>query len=554
MRRTGIWMSVVVAVVVLAGAARGQWSPSSGQWGKTETRDLRVMTWNVQDALCTTQPKVEGFNSWCALARIVAVLKPDVLVLQECGDNSGNGTGSGVDSVANLTTVMNLFVNGGTDPFLGGAVTSYVRLYAPTVSLPYVYVADQTDGFNRNVVLSRYPFTDLNGDTRTSVSTFFVSADLYVPSGGNAGIRGFVFSEIDLPDGQYAGDVVVGTCHLKSGGASGDLAERLIASQRTAYYIDYLFNGGGGSTPDPRARIADAPAATRVLTAETPVIWGGDFNEDENTNGRNGPAWWMTKAATDGGTDGTDRDRSDSRFDDSRDPLNANNTTNRYTQGSSKLDYLCWQDSVAALRRSFVFVASTAAAAAVPAELATFSSPSGAGILASDHRPVVADFVLPVPATPPGAFSLISPADGAVGVSLDPVLSWSASSGATSYTAVVSLSPTLSPAVWTASGLGSTSVQVPGGVLSTCGTYYWGVVASGPGGNRASSPASRVFQTPIPADFNGDGFLDFFDFDEFVDCFEGVVCPPGGTADFDGDGFVDFFDFDAFVIAFDQGC
>mgnify|MGYP002783739173 FL=1 len=57
-----------------------------------------------------------------------------------------------------------------------------------------------------------------------------------------------------------------------------------------------------------------------------------------------------------------------------------------------------------------------------------------------------------------------------------------------------------------------------------------------------------------PADFNGDGFLDFFDFIDFSDCFEGVVCPPGKTADFDGDGFVDFFDYSAFIDAFETGC
>jgi murein tripeptide amidase MpaA len=55
---------------------------------------------------------------------------------------------------------------------------------------------------------------------------------------------------------------------------------------------------------------------------------------------------------------------------------------------------------------------------------------------------------------------------------------------------------------------------------------------------------------PNPADFNGDGFVDFFDFDDFVTCFEGGACPPGKSADFNNDGFVDFFDFDDFVIAF----
>ncbi len=55
------------------------------------------------------------------------------------------------------------------------------------------------------------------------------------------------------------------------------------------------------------------------------------------------------------------------------------------------------------------------------------------------------------------------------------------------------------------------------------------------------------------ADFNDDGFLDFFDYDEFVECFETGACGLG-TPDFNGDGFVDFFDYDDFVLAFETGC
>jgi T5SS/PEP-CTERM-associated repeat protein len=55
-------------------------------------------------------------------------------------------------------------------------------------------------------------------------------------------------------------------------------------------------------------------------------------------------------------------------------------------------------------------------------------------------------------------------------------------------------------------------------------------------------------------DFNSDGFVDFFDYDGFAACFEGVFCAPGATADYNGDGFVDFFDYDDFVRAFEQGC
>ncbi len=54
-----------------------------------------------------------------------------------------------------------------------------------------------------------------------------------------------------------------------------------------------------------------------------------------------------------------------------------------------------------------------------------------------------------------------------------------------------------------------------------------------------------------PADFDGDGTVDFFDYDAFVVCFEDPTCT---GADFDGDGTTDFFDYDAFVVAFETPC
>jgi hypothetical protein len=55
-------------------------------------------------------------------------------------------------------------------------------------------------------------------------------------------------------------------------------------------------------------------------------------------------------------------------------------------------------------------------------------------------------------------------------------------------------------------------------------------------------------------DFNGDGFTDFFDLDDFLACFEGASCPTFADSDFNADGFTDFFDFDDFVAAFERGC
>jgi hypothetical protein len=55
------------------------------------------------------------------------------------------------------------------------------------------------------------------------------------------------------------------------------------------------------------------------------------------------------------------------------------------------------------------------------------------------------------------------------------------------------------------------------------------------------------------ADFNGDNFVDFFDYDDYVACFENGCGDGGLGADFNDDGFVDFFDYDDFVFAF-EGC
>lgn len=53
-----------------------------------------------------------------------------------------------------------------------------------------------------------------------------------------------------------------------------------------------------------------------------------------------------------------------------------------------------------------------------------------------------------------------------------------------------------------------------------------------------------------PADFNGDDFLDFFDYGDFVAAFEAG----DPRADFNHDDFLDFFDYGDFVAAFEAGC
>jgi len=279
--------ALCAAVLTLSPLATAQWNPPTGQWGKIDAADLRVMTWNVQDGICTTQPKTEGSNSWCAIARVIAALKPDVLILQETGDNSGNGTGSGLDTVAELALVVNYLLHGGNDSFNGNAaITAWVRKYAASYDLPYVFVSTENDGFNRNIILSRYPFADQNGDTKATMSDIpTVAAGSAWAPGGDGGIRGFMFAEIDLPNVTYLGNAVVGNAHLKSGGATSDHDQRIVAAQNVGYVIQYWYNGNGGATPDPASRIFDSPVATSVLAANTPVILGGDWNEDEVKSG-----------------------------------------------------------------------------------------------------------------------------------------------------------------------------------------------------------------------------------------------------------------------------
>ncbi len=543
--RTAVACPLVLALTLLAGNASAQWNPAAGQWGKSNPTDVRIMTWNIQDGICRTNNKVEDLNDWSALARIIATLKPDILVLQECGDNAGEGTGSGVDSVSQLTTVVGYLFDGGVDSFKGNTpITSWVKKYDPSYDLNNVFVSTATDNFNRNIIISRWPFQDLNGDGQATISNFAMDADLYAP-GGTGGIRGMMWAEINLPDANYAGNIVMGTIHLKSGGAAADLQERLDAGKNIAYYIDYFFNGGGTSTPDPRNKIFDA-GATSILNSNTFAIWGGDCNEDENTNGRDGPVRWMTAAQTLGGTDGTDRDRTDSTYDDARDPF----TNSRNTQSSSKLDYLMWQDSIATPRRAFIFNSASIGSNTFPPECIGYTgSPSLVSSFAADHRPVIVDMIVPAAVQPPGAFSLTAPADGTLGASLTPTLSWTSSTGATSYTVKVSADPSLSSPIWTTSTAG-TSVNVPASTLVTCSEYYWGVTASNTAGSVNSSPFSAYFETFRPADFDQSGFVDIEDYDAFVQAFE----LGGDDADFDHSGFVDIEDFDAFVDAFEAGC
>ena len=400
-RSTLLFFSTPALSILLAGSAPAQFNPELGWWRKRDPSFVRVATWNIEDNIRTGESKVEGNTNWHAIVTIVASLRPDILLFQEAGDNGV------VDTVADLNTVFDLFFHGGTDPFLGGEVNSYVQKYAPGYDLPHVFVSLTHDSFNRNVILSRFPFSDLNGDGISQYyfphPDFYNTADGYAPGtgfgSGNPILRGLQMAEIDLPDSRYLGDLVVMNCHLRSGGSSQALNERLAAGKNIAYLIDYWYGGAGTGIPDPNGAILELgpPEPTKVLDPLTPVILGGDLNEDESTNFRKGPAEWIANAEfVDPFPDGPDRDRSDSTYDLA---VNYCNPTDDATQGNnSTLDYIIWQDSIAISDLEFVFHAGwidIGCNSGFPPELLNFPIPANASIRASDHRPVVVDLRLP---------------------------------------------------------------------------------------------------------------------------------------------------------------
>ncbi len=76
-------------------------------------------------------------------------------------------------------------------------------------------------------------------------------------------------------------------------------------------------------------------------------------------------------------------------------------------------------------------------------------------------------------------------------------------------------------------------------------------------GWRDIDPVDEPNDPGVPVcapDFNLDGFLDFFDYADFVTCYEGAGCPRGRDADYNLDNFVDFFDYTQFVEDFEHGC
>jgi hypothetical protein len=65
---------------------------------------------------------------------------------------------------------------------------------------------------------------------------------------------------------------------------------------------------------------------------------------------------------------------------------------------------------------------------------------------------------------------------------------------------------------------------------------------------------NNIWQGPCPADYNGDGFVDGIDYDQFNNDFESTDPIQQRHADYNYDGFVDGIDYDQFNNDFEAGC
>lgn len=125
----------------------------------------------------------------------------------------------------------------------------------------------------------------------------------------------------------------------------------------------------------------------------------------------------------------------------------------------------------------------------------------GGGILVNGYLPWFGQFV------PPNPFALASPADGALGVGVEPSLDWEPAGFTQTYSVAVATDPNMLDEVFTQTGLAPvlTEFLLPPGTLEPNTTYYWTVTATNSNGATTPDAGPFAFTTKIPADITGDG-------------------------------------------------
>ncbi len=173
-------------------------------------------------------------------------------------------------------------------------------------------------------------------------------------------------------------------------------------------------------------------------------------------------------------------------------------------------------------------------------------------------NPDIASFTVVSPAPTPGPFSLLLPTAGATDVGLTPLIDWSDSANALSYTLTIDTDAAFTPPATYTVAVGASQHQLPSGVLQNGATYFWKVTADNLNGSTPSTPVSRSF-TVVPAppacggDANGDLVVDGADLSVLLTMF-GQATTPGNGADFNSDGVVNGADLSILLSRFGISC
>jgi hypothetical protein len=97
-----------------------------------------------------------------------------------------------------------------------------------------------------------------------------------------------------------------------------------------------------------------------------------------------------------------------------------------------------------------------------------------------------------VSTTAPGAFSLSTPADGAIGVGTTPALTWTPSTIAADYRVQIDTTGTFTGTLVVNAVVGSMTYTfgVPAGTLTPGTMYFWRVIAENIYGQAIAGPSS----------------------------------------------------------------
>lgn len=157
-------------------------------------------------------------------------------------------------------------------------------------------------------------------------------------------------------------------------------------------------------------------------------------------------------------------------------------------------------------------------------------------------RTTSASATLTVTPPPPGGFTLLSPAPGAVQVPTNSSFDWDDAAGAVYYRFVLDNNGDFSSPLIDISNLTQSTANVSPGTLQGSTTYYWKVEATNDFGVTQSSPVSASFTTYVPppactADFDGNHAVNTTDLALMLGVF-GHTVQPFSLGDLNGDGVV----------------